>query len=75
MKIRTEREVRTYRMNQPSQMFFYNKTPNWHILLTRWPEMLCVVTRPEEASIRHHQGDGVGTDGLSSLSGLPRRFR
>lgn len=44
-----------------------------------WPKRLCVcvcvVVRPEETSISHPQRDGVGTDGLSSLPGLPRRFR
>lgn len=31
--------------------------------------------RPEETSVGHPERDGVGTDGLSSLSGLPRRSR
>lgn len=37
----------------------------------------CVIVpnRAKETSVSHPQGDGVGTDGLSSLSGLPWRSR
>lgn len=40
---------------------------SWRVIF-----LLC---RTKETSVGHPKGDGVGTDGLSSLSGLPRRFR
>lgn len=40
-----------------------------------WYCVIFLLCRPKETSVGHPKGDGVGTDGLSSLSGLPWRFR